>query len=328
MLVDATCTPADIRYPTDLSLLNEAREKTEKIIDILHEPLKGKRKKVRTYRVQARKDYLSVAKKRKPSKKNIRKGIRKQLQYLRRNLKHLEELSGETPLSVLDKRLYRDLLVISELYRQQKQMYDEKSHKVGGRIVSISQPHVRPIVRGKEKAAVEFGAKISVSLVEGYAFLEKLSWEAYNEAQDLLDHIEHYKKRFGYYPESVHVDGIYRNRENRRYCKQQGIRISGPPLGRPPKDSKGYRKILKDAKADEIDRIPIEGAFGTGKRRYGLSRVMAKLRDTSETTISMTILVMNLEKTLRDLLLSLFCFLQKALYWFGKGTKYLEKAIC
>ena len=220
-MVDATCTPADISYPTDLKLLNAAREKLEKIIDVTHEPLKGEQKKVRTYRQRARKEYLKVAKKRHPSKKKIRTGIRKQLQYIARNLRHIEKMAEaggygrENPLMLTGGQLYKDLLVISELYRQQKQMFDQKSHKVADRIVSISQPYVRPIVRGKANADVEFGAKISVAMVEGYAFLEKLSWDAYNEAGDLKDHIENYHKRFGYYPESVHVDHIYRNAETK-----------------------------------------------------------------------------------------------------------------
>jgi len=311
--VDATCTPADIRYPTDLSLLNEAREKTEGIIDLLHESREGKEKKPRTYREQARKEYLKVAKKRKPNAKTIRKGIGKQLRYLKRNLNYVKELSAKTSLGVLGKGLYKDLLVISELYRQQREMYERQTHTIADRIVSISQPHVRPIVRGKASAAVEFGAKVSVSLVDGYSFLDKLSWDAYNEGTELVGHIETYKKRFGCYPESVHVDGIYRNRENRRYCKNHHIRMSGPPLGRPPKDTEEYRETVKNAKGDEIARIPIEGVFGVGKRRYGMARVMTKLKETSETAISMTVLVMNLEKTLRDLLLSFFRLLRNVL---------------
>lgn len=90
--------------------------------------------------------------------------------------------------------------------------------------------------------------EISVALVEGSAFLEKHSWDAYNEAGDLKDHIENYHRRFGYYPESVHVDHIYRNRENRKYCKERGIRISGLTLGIPPKDSGEYRSLMKGAK--------------------------------------------------------------------------------
>ncbi|MDY6935701.1 MAG: transposase [Spirochaetota bacterium] len=78
LILDATCAPSDIRYPTDLSLLNEAREKLELIIDVLHNPLKVKEKKPRTYRGKARVDYLKLAKKRKKTHKEIRKSKGKQ----------------------------------------------------------------------------------------------------------------------------------------------------------------------------------------------------------------------------------------------------------
>ena len=320
--MDATCTPADIRYPTDLSLLNEAREKTEGIIDTLHQRHKGKRPKARTYRKKARKEYLAVAKKRKPSAKKIRQAIRKQLQCVRRNLQHIENLSregnagGHSDLRMLNRRMHKNLLVIKELYRQQKKMYDEKTHRVEHRIVSISQPHVRPIVRGKASADVEFGAKISVALVDGYAFLEKLSWEAYNEAGELKDHLENYKSRFGHYPESVHVDQIYRNRENRRYCKERGIKMSGPPLGRRPNDPCEKSKVKKETRQSEIDRIPIEGKFGNGKRRYGMDNIMTKLQETGETTIAADVLMLNLEKLLRELLFAIFYRLMNWIKYF------------
>lgn len=310
-----------------MKLLNDGREKLEEIIDVLHEPLKGEQKKVRTYRQKARKDYLKVAKKRRPSKQKIRSGIRKQLQYIARNLRHIDALSQcedfgqKSSLASLSKRMYKNLLVIAELYRQQKKMYDQRSHKVADRIVSISQPHVRPIVRGKANADVEFGAKISVAMVDGYAFLEKLSWDAFNEAGELKNHIENYRRRFGYYPASVHVDEIYRNRENRNYCKSKGIQISGPPLGRPPKDPDEYRRLLKGAKQSEIERIPIEGKFGNGKRKYGWSRISSKLKNTSETSIAMTVLVMNLEKISRDLLLSIFSLLRRIGFFLRGGLK-------
>jgi hypothetical protein len=166
-------------------------------------------------------------------------------------------------------------------------------------------------VRGKEKAEVEFGAKVSVSMVDGCVFLERLSWDAYNESKDLIDHIQSYKRRCGHYPESVHVDRIYRNRENRRYCKDKGIRISGPPLGRPQKDKKEHKKVLKEARLDERIRIAIEGKFGNGKRRYGWDRIMTKLKDTSETAIGVTVLVMNMEKIVRDLLLRILSLVKK-----------------
>ena len=211
------------------------------------------------------------------------------------------------PICVRNRKTYRDLLVIGEVYRQQKFMHENAVHRVQGRIVSISQPHVRPIVRGKRSAPVEFGAKISVSLVDGYAFVDRMSWDAYNESEDLTGQVEQYRRRFGCYPESVHVDKIYRTRENLRFCNEHGIRVSGPRLGRPPKVID--RKQLEQRRADEIVRIDIEGKFGEGKRRYSLGRIMAKLPETSGSIIGMVFLIMNMEKLLRGALLRLFDWL-------------------
>ena len=106
-------------------------------------------------------------------------------------------------------------------------MYDNRTHSVADRIVSISQPHIRPIVRGKAKSPVEFGMKFDLSVDnQGFARIEKNSFDAYNESEVLIEALERYKKRHGYYPERVLVDKIYRNRKNIRYCQERGIRIS------------------------------------------------------------------------------------------------------
>ncbi|MBS4054436.1 MAG: IS5 family transposase [Thermaerobacter sp.] len=297
LFLDATCAPADIRYPTDISLLNEAREKQEGIIDTLHEPLKGKMKKPRTYRKKARKQYLMAAKTRKPKRKQIRKGIGQQLRYVARNMKTIDKLLAHPDSGALSNRQIRELQVIRELYRQQKYMYDHNIHTVDDRIVSISQPHVRPIVRGKASASTEFGAKVSISLVNGFARIEELSWNNFNEGITLQASVERYRERTGHYPEAVIVDQIYRTRENIRYCKERGIRLSGPPLGRPSEaeKNKDKRLALQDGKL----RNAIEGKFGEGKRRYGLGRIMACLRETSEAVIALNTIVMNLEHCLR-----------------------------
>ena len=299
LLLDATCTPADIKYPTDIGILNEAREKTEKIIDKLYEEIKEKRKeKPRTYREVARKEYLAIAKKRRVSKKERRKGTKKQLGYIKRNLSHIEKMIEEgAKLEKLTKKEQEELVTIGKVYEQQLEMYEKKTNKVENRIVSVSQPHVRPIVRGKAGKAVEFGAKISASNVNGFVFLDKLSWDNYNESGDLQARIEEYKRETGCYPESVHVDKIYRTKANRAYCKERGIRMSGPPLGRPPKEVSKEKK--KEARSDERVRNAIEGKFGQGKRRFSLGRVMAKLPETSETVIAMNFLVMNLSSLLQ-----------------------------
>jgi transposase, IS5 family len=310
LIVDATCTPADIRYPTDLNLLNEAREKSEDMIDVMHRPFIGDRAKPRTYRQKARQDYLAIVKQKRPGAKTIRKAVRKQLGYLRRNLQTIAKMASEGLLKHLSKRLYRLLLVIGELYRQQLWMYQNRSHRIEDRIVSLHQPHVRPIVRGKAGHPVEFGAKISVSLIDGFSFVETLSWDAFNESGDQIDQIEAYHRRFGCYPESVHADRIYRTRANRRYCRDHGIRLSGPPLGRPKVATESNEVELKKARRqqrqDERDRIPIEGKFGQGKRRFTLNRIMAKLAETSETVVLVSFIVMNLEKLLAQILLCVF----------------------
>ena len=338
--MDATCTPADIRYPTDLSLLNEAREKTKHIVDCFHKHLVKKtgkvRKKPRTYRRKARRDYLEVAQQKNPTRKKLRKAIGKQLSYLKRNLGHIKTMvdGNEGLLTALTHYEYKCLLVIHTLYEQQLRMYSGRTHTIDDRIVSISQPHVRPMVRGKAGRKVEFGAKVSVShQKDGYVSLDRLSWDAYNESGDLIDQIENYRKRFGYYPASIHADRIYRTRSNRAYCKEKGIRLSGKPLGRPRKPTAENQAKLRAARElwhqDELDRIPIEGKFGNSKRRGTLTRIMAKLSHTSESVIHVGLVVLNLQTWLRKTLICLYrrasqafknLFEKLACYFYGRKS--------
>ena len=93
LILDATCAPADIRYPNDLGILNKDREQTEENIDWLYENTKDKfPKKPKTYREQARKAYLEVATRRRQSQKQRRKDIKKKLQYIKRNFANIAQL--------------------------------------------------------------------------------------------------------------------------------------------------------------------------------------------------------------------------------------------
>ena len=321
LLLDATCAPADIRYPTDLSLLNEAREKTEKMIDTLYNQELGLDKKPRTYRKRARKDYLKIAKQRKPHAKSIRKAIGKQLGYLRRNLNTIDFLLKRDGHGNLSNRQSREMETIITLYAQQREMYQTKTHRIDNRIVSICQPHVRPIVRGKARAETEFGAKVAISMVDGYAFIDHLSWDSFNESLDLKQAVENYKQRYGYYPEAVLADQLYRNRENLSFCREHGIRLSGPPLGRRPLDSKAKEISRQDMR----ERNAVEGGFGVCKRRYGLARIMARLKETAESVIALQFLVMNLEHRLRLLFCHFICatlrrLWEPKLYWLSKNS--------
>lgn len=191
-------------------------------------------------------------------------------------------------------------------------MHENNKRSIEKRIVSIEQPYIRPIVRGKAGRAVEFGAKISISYLDGYVFLDEISWDNFNESIYLKEQVEKYREYTGYYPESIHVDKRYRTRDNRKYCQEKGIRMSGPPLGRPKKNMSSEEK--KQAREDEKIRNRIEGKFGEGKRRYGLDLINTKLKETSENKIAIIILAMNLMTLLIRVLKELFClFWQKQL---------------
>jgi hypothetical protein len=294
LLVDATCAPQNIRYPLDLSLLNEARENLESMIDELHDPAEGK--KPRTYRRRARKEYLSVAKKRQKSAKEIRRAIRKQLNYIKRDWGAITDyLAAGKSLS--EKHLQR-LETIELFYEQQLFMYENRVNRVENRIVSLSQYWVRPIVRGKAKAKTEFGAKLDISVTNGFARLEHSSFDAYNESENLIEIVERFRAREGHYPERVLADKIYRTKENLKYCAKHKIRLLGKPLGRPKKDAPADKKMIRK---DEIDRIEVERKFSLAKGSFGLGLIRARLKTTSQTAIALSILALNIAQAGRVL---------------------------
>ena len=327
LILDATCAPQNISYPQDVNLLNEAREKLEKMIDIIC--YEQNHYKPRMYRQKARKDYLNLAKCKKRTAKKIRKAIKAQLQYIRRDLGYIDTFLEEIDLC---DGLSKQLATIRTLVEQQQYMYDNKVHSVPDRIVSISQPYIRPIVRGKAKAPVEFGAKLDLSIDEnGIARLERVSFDAYNESDVPITAVENYKSRTGHYPERVLVDQIYRNRMNRAYCSEHGIRISGPALGRPKKDSKVDKK---QEYVDNNDRIEVERAFSLAKRRYGLGLITAKLDTTTRSSIVLSIIAMNVNRltvvSFTQILVSLFSRykLVHCTVKYMQNKSYKDSAIC
>lgn len=290
VVLDATCAPQNIRYPQDVNLLNEARENLEDMVDFLC--AKFGYYTPRMYRQNARKDYLNLAKSKKRTSRKIRTAIRQQLQYIRRDRGYIESLLAEG--CELTTKQSERLHVIDKVYEQQKYMYENKVHSVPDRIVSISQPYIRPIVRGKAAAPVEFGAKLDLSLDEKrMARIERMSFDAYNESDVLISAVERYKARTGHYPERVLADQIYRNRNNRSFCKEHGIRISGPALGRPKKNGKTDKK---QEYKDNADRIAVERAFALAKHSYGLGLVVTKLDGTTRSSIALSVLAMNVDR--------------------------------
>ena len=305
LTLDATCCPADIAYPQDVNLLNEAREKLERTIDEICET--NGLTKPRTYRKCARKDYLRLAKSKKRTRRALRKAIGKQLRYIRRDIRYIVEFVQNGVKLTQTQKEHMNL--VTTVYEQQRIMYETRTHSIPRRIVSLSQPWVRPIVRGKAHANTEFGAKLHISLSNGYIRIERLDFESYNEAEDLYRAVERYRERYGHYPQRILADKLYRNRQTLAYCKQHNIRLTGPALGKPPKN----RILTKLAKAqeyqDSCDRNEVEGIFGTGKTAYGLGRIAAHLKATTFSTIGVALILMNLTKRLRSLLRIFYAWL-------------------
>ena len=299
LIVDATCAPADIKYPTDTGLLADAIKKTDAMIDAMHEPLKGTQPRPRTYRVKSRKLFTGFVRQRKPGKKVIRKVKGKQLNFLKRNLGFIEQMLQNG--GQLTDRQMKLLVTIRTLYTQQKAMFTNKRKRCDDRIVSISQPHIRPIVRGKAGTPVEFGAKINMSVVNGYVFLNEISYDAFSEGGLLENAIIDYYTCFHMLPSKILADQAFTNRENRKLCKELGINLACKPLGRPPKDAPPTDKN------DIGRRSQVEGKFGTLKTCYGWDRVMPRLPETGMAAIAVSAFAMNLAKR-AQVLLRLFLF--------------------
>lgn len=327
--VDATVAPQHVGYPTDTRLLAQARQYSEALIDKLYKGGLWK-KKPRTYRRKAHKEYLGFAKMRSPKGKAIKKARGKQLRYLRRNLKTISKMLDKLEAAGIKHcwahNDWRRFWVIQELYRQQHIMHRDGRRRIEGRIVNIAQPYVRPIKRGKAGKSTEFGAKLNVSETEGFVWADQISYNNFNEGNCLLSQVEAYKSLFGYYPELVLADRAYLTRENRKMLKARGIRNSGLPLGRPPAMTHHEKQKRKK---EQNKRSEIEGKFGQAKSKYGLDDIKTKRQDTSMAFIAMILVALNVIKLKRAFL---YPFYKPIASWISAEVKgallfYIRAAI-
>jgi hypothetical protein len=306
MKLDATVAPQNIGYPLDTKLLSQAREQSELLIDRMYHTNDLWNKKPRTYRRKAHEAYIAFTKNRRPTQKQIKKARGKQLNYLRRNLSTIDQMLTLAEGSDLDSGLtpndLRKLMVLHELHRQQDIMHRDGRKQIADRIVSISQPHVRAIKRGKAGKDTEFGAKLNVSETEGFVRIDQISFDNFNEGICLKEQVEGYRKLYGYYPELVLADRIFLNRDNRNYLKEKNIRHAGKQLGRPVEMSANEKERRRK---EQNKRSEIEGKFGEAKTKYGLDNIKTKRADTTYAHIGFIFLAMNLVKLTKELLFAL-----------------------
>lgn len=281
MYTDATCYESEMRYPTDPKLLWEGIEKSYRIMCEFSSRLNLHRPRTKFLDVQ--KANLAYRKQRRRTKSQTRKMTRRLLDLLGKILKEIRRMEREN--DEVDKSLTirekGDLDIITKMYRQQKNHFRSKDcrESIKDRIVSISKPYVRPIVRGKEVRSVEFGAKVNNIMVDGISFIEKLSFNAFNEGTRLVHCLKMHKRLFGVEAKKVGGDTGYAGTENRDYCKENGIQTSFVKRGRPFSEEKKEKDLVRQELA-RVRAAAMEGSFGTQKEHYDLKRVKARTKQT------------------------------------------------
>ncbi len=242
----------------------------------------------------AQKEYLNFTKRHQKTQQQIRQMQKSLLQYLRRNIRQMNELVEQALEKdhVVSCKVLTNLEIVTQIYEQQQYMFKNKVKTIDSRIVSFHKPYVRPIVRNKSDKRVEFGSKVCLSHVDGYVFVDHYSTENYNESTTLEQAIENYKDKFGKYPDYISMDQIYGIRENRDYLKEKGILSSVTPLGR-KKKHEIHDKEHRWRKTKQKERNRIEGAIGHVKTKYSLDEVHAKLPETEYSWFRLALLSYN-----------------------------------
>lgn len=280
LYTDATCYESDMRFPTDPKLLWEGIERCYRTMCRLSSALGICRPRTKYNDVS--KANMAYRKQRKHSKNQTRRIVRRLLDLLGKILKEIRMLEREHPelSDLLTDRERNEIAIITRMYRQQKNHYESGNSResIPDRIVSISKPYVRPIVRGKEVKSVEFGAKCNNIQVDGISFIEKLSFNAFNEGTRLMHCLTLHQKLFGVKATKVGGDAGYAGTENRDYCRANGIQTSFVKRGR-PFVSKNSKDIIRKELA-RVRATAMEGSFGTQKEHYSLRRVKARKKAT------------------------------------------------
>ena len=279
MYTDATCYESDMRYPTDQKLLWEC---VEKGYDLMCEA-SGKLgiHRPRTKFLDVEKANLSYRKQRKHTKSQTRKITRRLLDLLGKILKEMRKMERENPaVELFSVRELERISVITTVYRQQNNHFHsgDARESIPNRVVSVNKPYVRPIVRGKEVKNVEFGAKCNNILVDGISFIEKLSFNAFNEGTRLPHCIKMHKRLFGVDVKKIGGDTSYAGNTNRELCTSNGIHTSFVQKGKRAKE-----KREKDFVREDLARVratTMEGSFGTQKEHYSMRRIKARMKKT------------------------------------------------
>ena len=306
LILDATVFPSKITYPNDVKLLNTVREWGCVAILKIKQAIDPKQK-IRTYRKTAKRVYLKFQKTRRKTAAFIRKTRNQLLRFTKRNLDQLETLIAKAESRVLSATSELKMATLTsikarfstgkEIYAQQLQMAQTRGRRVANRIVSFHQPEVRPIVRGKEGKAVEFGPKAHIAVVDGYAILEDCQFDNFHEGIQLPDCLERHQKRFGKNPDLVLGDQLYATQANRKILQDHDIQHGFRRTGRPPNVTQNIQAKDKTAfKKRQGQRNAIEATFGHLKERFNLDKIIFRVKDGAKLQIRLGLAAKNLHR--------------------------------
>lgn len=275
LLMDATCYEEHLRFPTDVKLLWECCQwlwgkQIPSLCKVHH--LRQPRSK---YKEQKCKTLVySKLRKKSHTKTNARKNAL--LKLLLKGIDVYQDLLNQVKAYGFSEKEAKIFRIIKLVYQQQYYHFKYPKVKIKDRIVSIYKPYVRPIIRGKENKAVEFGPKVHKIQVGGISIVEYVSYNAFNECKRLKISVLKHKMLFG---KCSHLagDAIYATNENRRFVTNGKIVTNFVRKGR-GKDDKSTKQIKALLNKERSTRL--EGSFGNEKEQYSLRKIKARIPET------------------------------------------------
>lgn len=274
IFTDATCYESEVRYPTDQKLLWESVDWSFNQMKIICKTLKLNLP--RTKYLKWKKRYINYSKMRRKTNKKRTPLTRSLLHLLKKINKELDSLEKQNSFKMSDK-YYKRRAIIKKIAYQQSLLFI-KGEKPKNRIVSIDKDYLRPIVRGKEIKAVEFGAKVNKLQIDGINFIQRISFDNFNEGTQFKNTIYKAQGLTKTKVKTVGADAIYATNKNRVFATSNKIQTDFKLKGRPSKHRRQQLQIARLITKERATRL--EGSFGKEKEHYHLKKIKAKTKKT------------------------------------------------
>jgi len=274
IFTDATCYESEVRFPTDQKLLWESTHWSFVQLKTICKALKLKLPRTKYLKWKAR--YIGYSKMRRKTYKKRRILTRSLVHLLKKITKELDGLEKHYNFEMTSS-YYKRRAIIKKISEQQE-LFFTTGEKPKNRIVSIDKEYLRPIVRGKEIKAVEFGAKVNKLQIDGINFIQRISFDNFNEGTQFKNTIYKAQGLTKVKVKTVGADAIYATNKNRVFATSNKIQTDFKPKGKPSKHRKQQLQLAKMITKERATRL--EGSFGKEKEHYHLKKIKAKTKKT------------------------------------------------